>query len=60
MKRIFIIFAMVIMSLVTMAQTNQLTWANGRLMYGTSIETIDSLTYGEMEEIDTLHLLLLY
>ena len=58
MKRVFIIFAMVIMSLVTMAQTHQLTWANGRLMYGTSIETIDSLTYGEMEEIDTLHLLL--
>ena len=50
--------AMVLVSIVAMAQTNQLVWSNGRLIYGTSIETIDSLTYGEMEEIDTLHLLL--
>ena len=58
MKRIFTIIALVAISMFAMAQTNQLVWSNGRLIYGTSIETIDSLTYGEMEDIDTLHLLL--
>ena len=58
MKRIFTIIALVAMGMFAMAQTNQLVWSNGRLIYGTSIETIDSLTYGEMEDIDTLHLLL--
>ena len=58
MKRIFTIIALVAMGMFAMAQTNQLVWSNGRLIYGTSIESIDSLTYGEMEDIDTLHLLL--
>ena len=58
MKRIFTIIVLVAMGMFAMAQTNQLIWSNGRLIYGTSIETIDSLTYGEMEDIDTLHLLL--
>lgn len=58
MKRILTIIALVAISMFAMAQTNQLVWSNGRLIYGTSIETIDSLTYGEMEDIDTLHLLL--
>ena len=58
MKRILTIIALVAISMFAMAQTNQLVWSNGRLIYGTSIQTIDSLTYGEMEDIDTLHLLL--
>ena len=58
MKKLFTIIAVVAMSLVAMAQTNQLVWSNGRLIYGTSIETIDSLTFGGMEDVDTLHLLL--
>lgn len=58
MKRIFTIIAVLAMTLLMMAQTNQLVWSNGRLIYGTSVETIDSLTYGEMKDIDTLHLLL--
>lgn len=58
MRKIFTIIAVLAISMFAMAQTNQLVWSNGRLIYGTSIETIDSLTYGEMEEIDTLHLLL--
>ena len=58
MKRILTIITLVAISMFTMAQTNQLVWSNGRLIYGTSIESIDSLTYGEMEDIDTLHLLL--
>ena len=58
MKRIFAIIALVTISIFAMAQTNQLVWANGQLIYGTPIESIDSLTYGEMEDVDTLYLLL--
>ena len=58
MKKIFFILACVAMSVLAMGQDNQLVWANGRLLYGTPIESIDSLTYDEMEDVDTLHLLL--
>ena len=57
MKRIFAIIALVVISMFAIAQTNQLVWANGQLIYGTPIESIDSLTCGEMEDVDTLYLL---
>ena len=40
MKKLFAIIAVVAMSLVGMAQTNQLVWSNGRLMYGTSSDLV--------------------
>ena len=58
MKKLFLLLALVAMSVLAMGQDNQLVWANGRLLYGTPIESIDSLTYDEMEDVDTLHLLL--
>ena len=58
MKKSLITIYLVIINLMVVAQTNQLVWSNGRLIYGTPIKTIDSLTYGEMENIDTLFLLL--
>ena len=58
MKKLFFMLALVAMSVLAMGQDNQLVWANGRLLYGTPIESIDSLTYDEMEDVDTLHLLL--
>jgi hypothetical protein len=58
MKKLFFMLACVAMSVLAMGQNNQLVWANGRLLYGTPVESIDSLTYDEMEDIDTLHLLL--
>ena len=58
MKKLFFLLACVVMSVLAMSQDNQLVWANGRLLYGTPIESIDSLTYDEMQDIDTLHLLL--
>ncbi len=58
MKRIFTIFSLVAVSMLAMSQTNQLVWSNGSLIYGTSIETIDSLTYGEVDEMDTFCLFL--
>lgn len=58
MKKLFFLLACVAMSVLAMGQDHQLVWANGRLLYGTPIESIDSLTYDEMEDVDTLHLLL--
>ena len=58
MKKLFLLLACVAMSVLAMGQDNQLVWANGRLLYGTPLESIDSLTYDEMEDVDTLHLLL--
>lgn len=58
MKKLFFMLALVAMSVLAMGQDNQLVWANGRLLYGTPIESIDSLTYDEIQDIDTLHLLL--
>ena len=58
MKKLFFLLACIAMSVLAMGQDNQLVWANGRLLYGTPIESIDSLTYDEMQDVDTLHLLL--
>ena len=58
MKKLFFLLACVIMSVLAMSQDNQLVWANGRLLYGTPVAGIDSLTYDKMEDVDTLHLLL--
>jgi hypothetical protein len=58
MKRNFILIVLVEMCMLAKAQINQLVWDDSRLMYATPIEAIDSLTYGEIEEHDTLHLLL--
>jgi hypothetical protein len=58
MKKLFFLLACVAMSVLSFGQDNQLVWANGRLLYGTPIGSVDSLTYDEMQDIDTLHLLL--
>lgn len=58
MKKLFFLLACVVMSVLAMGQVNQLVWANGRLLYGTPVAGIDSLTYDDMEDVDTLHLLL--
>ena len=58
MKKLFFFVAFIAMSMLSMAQVNQLVWANGSLLYGTPVESIDSLTYDAMQDIDTLHLLL--
>jgi len=54
MKRIFTIIALVAISMFAMAQTNQLVWANGQLLYATPTERVDSLTYDASFEGDTL------
>ena len=54
MKKLFLMVAMVMVSIVAMAQTNQLVWANGQLLYATPTERVDSLTYDASFEGDTL------
>ena len=54
MKKLFLMVAMVLVSVVAMAQTNQLVWANGQLLYATPTERVDSLTYDASFEGDTL------
>ena len=58
MKKLFLLLACVAMSVLAMGQDNQLVWANGRLLYGTPVAGMDSLTYDDMDDVDTLHLLL--
>ena len=58
MKKLFFLLALVAMSVLSYGQDNQLVWANGRLLYGTPVAGMDSLTYDETEDVDTLHLLL--
>lgn len=58
MKKFFFFIAFVATSMLSIAQNNQLVWLNGRLLYGTPIGSIDSLTYDQMQDVDTLHLLL--
>lgn len=58
MKQLFFFVAFVAMSILSMAQKNQLVWLNGRLQYGDSLESIDPSIYNLMEDVDTLPLLL--
>ena len=58
MKKLFFFVAFVAMSILSMAQKNQLVWLNGRLQYGDSLESIDPSIYNLMEDVDTLPLLL--
>ena len=54
MKKLFFLLALVAMSVLAMGQVNQLVWANGRLLYGSPITNVDSLTYDEVAGMDTL------
>ena len=58
MKKFFISLAVFVMAFCANAQTNQYFWYNGNLMMGNPIAQIDSVTFGEGEPADTLHILL--
>lgn len=58
MKKFFLSLAVFVMALCANAQTNQYFWYNGNLMMGNPIAQIDSVTFGEGEPVDTLHILL--
>ena len=54
MRKIFTIIALVAISMFAIAQTNQLVWANGQLLYATPVDRVDSLTYDASFGGDTL------
>ncbi len=58
MKKFFLSLAVFVMALCANAQTNQYFWYNGNLMMGNPIAQIDSVTFGEGEPADTLHIML--
>ena len=58
MKKLFLSLAVFVMALCASAQTNQYFWYQGNLMMGNPIAQIDSVTFGEGEPADTLHILL--
>ena len=58
MRKLFLSIAMFVMAICASAQTNQYFWYQGNLMLGTQIAQIDSVTFGDSESVDTLHLLL--
>ena len=58
MKKIFLSLAVFVMALCANAQTNQYFWYQGNLMMGNPIAQIDSVTFGDGEPADTLHILL--
>ena len=58
MKKLFLICAVLVMALSANAQTNQYFWYQGMLMMGNPIAQIDSVTFGEGEPVDTLHIML--
>ena len=54
MKKVILFLAATICSVLMMAQTNQVTWVNGRAVLGQSISSIDSIKYGVIEDADQL------
>lgn len=58
MKKFFLSLAVFVMAICANAQTNQYFWYQGNLMMGNPIAQIDSVTFGEGEPADTLHILL--
>lgn len=58
MKKFFLSLAVFVMAICANAQTNQYFWYQGNLMMGNPIAQIDSVTFGEGEPVDTLHIML--
>lgn len=56
MKKVILFFAVAMCSVLMMAQTNQITWVNGRAVLGQSISSIDSIKYGTIEKSQKLEL----
>lgn len=59
MKKFFLLLIAVIGGLLpTVAQSNQVTWINGRAVMGQPVNQVDSIKYGTMNEADVLYLML--
>ena len=59
MKKVITLLTVVVCSLLSYAQTNQMVWNNGRMQYAQPIVNVDSLTFPDrVSESDTLHFIL--
>ena len=59
MKKVITLLAVVVCSLLSYSQTNQMVWNNGRMQYAQPIVNVDSLTFpNRVSESDTLHFIL--
>jgi len=58
MKKLFTILAVALCSTLAMAQTNQYFWAGGQFIMGNPINQIDSVTFGQLEQTDSVLLYL--
>ncbi len=58
MKKVLLAIAVFVMAICANAQKNQYFWYQGNLMMGNPIAQIDSVTFGEGEPTDTLHIML--
>lgn len=58
MRKFFLTIAVLVMPIVANAQTNQYFWYQGNLMMGNPIAQIDSVTFGDGEPVDTVHIML--
>ena len=59
MKKVITLLAVVVCSLLSYGQTNQMVWNNGRMQYAQPIVNVDSLTFpNRVSESDTLQFIL--
>ncbi len=60
MKKVITLLAVVVCSLLTFAQSNQVVWNNGNVQYAVPIHSMDSLTYpmDNIMDADTLVMIL--
>jgi len=58
MKKLFTILAIALCSTLAMAQTNQYFWAGGQFIIGNPTYQIDSVTFGQLENTDSITLYL--
>ncbi len=60
MKKLFLLFAVALSSLLLNAQTNQVVWLNGKVFYQHPVTAVDSITYDMNNMItgDTLKLIM--
>jgi len=58
MKKLVTILAIALCSTLAMAQTNQYFWYNGNLIMGNPINQVDSITFGQIDDVDSITLYL--
>jgi hypothetical protein len=59
MKKVILLLAVAMCSLLSYSQTNLMVWNNGRMQYAQPIVNVDSLTFPDrVSESDTLHFIL--